>query len=138
MKINENSFPGHPWPPIWIPLASNGDAWHRFCHQTGPHNRSRQNSTTTLNGFVLRVFLAASKHSRNLNFVSKCEANESETINKIAKTLQSQNHAKGLLKYAIRNQIAPRIQCHIPNQPKTHIRYKRISKKRGRRQRRSL
>ena len=138
MKIKENSFPGHPWPPIWTPLASNGDAWHRFCHQSDPHSRSRRNSTTTLNGFALRVFLAASKHSRNLNLVSKCNTNESETINKMTKTLKSQNQAKGLLRYAIRSQIAPRIQCRIPNQPNTHIRYKRTCKKRGRRQRRSL
>ena len=138
MIINENNFPGHPWPPIWTPLASNGDAWHRFCHQSGPHNRSRRNSTTTLNGFALRVFLAALKHSRNLNLVSKCNTNESETINKMTETLKSENQAKWLLKYAIRNQIAPQIQCPIPNQPNTHIRYKRICKKRGRRQRRSL
>ena len=138
MKINENSSPGHPWTPIWTPLASNGDAWHRSCHQSRPHSRSRRNSTTTLNGIALRVFLGASKHSRNLNLVSKCNTNESETINKMTKTLKSQNQANRLLRYAIRSQIVPRIQCRIPNQPKTHIRYKRICKKRNRWQRPSL
>ena len=61
-----------------------------------------------------------------------------KTINKMSKTLKFQNQANLLLRYATRNQIAPRIQCRIPNQPKTHIRYKRICKKGGRRQRRSL
>ena len=51
----------------------------------------------------LRVFLAALKHGRKLRSVSKCNTNESETINKTAKTLKSQNQAKGLLRYAIRN-----------------------------------
>ena len=60
-----------------------------------------------------------------------------KTINQMSKTHKSQNQTNLLLRYAIRNEIAPRIQCRIPNQPKTHIRYKRMCKKRGRRQRRS-
>ena len=59
-------------------------------------------------------------------------------LTRLQKTLKSQNQANRHLRYAIRSQIAPRIQCRIPNQPKTNIRYKRICKKRGRRQRRSL
>ena len=128
-----------------MPQAPNGNelwaigvAWHRVCHKSGPLSRSIQNSTTILNGFALRVFLTALEHSRKLRSVSKCNTNEPETINKIAKTLKSQNQADRLLRYATRSQIAPRIQCHIPNQPKTHIRYKRVCQKRGRRQRRSL
>ena len=127
-----------PQAPNGNELKAIGDAWHRFCHKSGPLSRSIRNSTTILNGFALRVFLAALKHGRKLRSVSKCNTNEPETINKIAKTLKSQNQANRLLRYAIRSQIVPRIQCRIPNQPNTHIRYKRISKKRGRRQRRSL
>ena len=119
-----------------MPQAPNGNelwaigyAGHRFCHPSGPQSRSRRNSTTILHGFSLRVFLAALKHGRKLGSVSKCNTNESETINKIAKTLKSQNQANRLLRCAIRSQIVPRIRCRIPNQPNTHIRYKRISKK---------
>ena len=127
-----------PQAPNGNELKAIGDAWHRFCHKSGPLSRSIRNSTTILNGFALRVFWAALKHGRKLRSVSKYNTNEPETIDKIAKTLKSQNQAIRLLRYAIRSQIVPRIQCRIPNQPNTHIRYKRISKKRGRRQRRSL
>ena len=127
-----------PQAPPGNELWAGGYAGHRFCHPSGPQGRSRRNSTTILNGFAMRVFLTALKHGRKLRSVSKCNTNKPETINKIAKTLKSQNQADRLLRYAIRSQIAPRIRCRIPNQPKTHIRYKRISKKRGRRQRRSL
>ena len=128
-----------------MPQAPNGNelwamsyAGNRFCHPSGPQGRSRRNSTTILHGFSLRVFLAALKHGRKLRSVSKCNTNESETINKIAKTLKSQNQASRLLRHAIRSQVVLRIQCRIPNQPNTHITYRRISKKRSRRQRRSL
>ena len=119
-------------------LKAIGDAWHRFCHKSGPLRRSIRNSTTILNGFALSVFLAALKHGRKLRSVSKYNTNEPETIDKIAKTLKSQNQAIRLLRYAIRSQIVPQIKCCIPNQPKTHIRCKRVCKKRGRRQSRSL
>ena len=70
---------------------------------------------------------------------SKCNTNESETINKMTETRKSQNNqANRLLRYAIRSQIAPRIQCRIPNQPKSHICNEDVCKNRGRRQRRSL
>ena len=97
-------------------IGSPQQIYTKFHHHIGCH-------------IALRVFLAALKHGSKLRLVSKCNTNESETINKIAKTLKSQNPANRLLRYAIRSQIAPRIQCHKPNQPKTNIRYKRICKK---------
>ena len=78
-----------------MPQAPNGNelwaigyAGHRFCHKSGPLNRSIRNSTTILNGFALRVFPTALKHGRKLGSVSKCNTNESETIHKMIKTLK--------------------------------------------------
>ena len=118
-----------PQAPNGNDLKAIGDAWHRFCHKSGPLSRSIRTFTTILNGFALRVFLAALKHGRKLRSVSKCNTNEPETINKIAKTLKSQNQANRLLRYAIRSQIAPRIQCRIQNQHKTILDTNEYAKK---------
>ena len=83
IKTNKNQWKQLPWMPLAYDgneLWAIGDAWHRLCHQSGPHGRSRRNSTTILNGFALGVFLADLKHSRNQKSVSKWNTNESETF----------------------------------------------------------
>ena len=141
MKTHENQWKQLPW----MPQAPNGNelwaigyAGHRFCHPSGPQGRSRRNSTTILHGFSLRVFLVASSYSRYINSCQNIILTNRNTINKLSQTLKSQNQTNWLLRYAIRNQIVPRIQCRRPKQPNTHIGNKGISKNRGRRQRRSL
>ena len=138
MKINENSFPGCPRPPM---AMSSGQLAMRgivFVTHRVPKADLDEIPQPYCMVFRCASFWWPQNITDTLNRYQNTILTNPKTIDKISQTLKSQNQEKCLLRYAIRSQIVPRIQCRIPNQPNTHIRYKRLSKKRSRRQRRSL
>ena len=94
----------------------------RFCHQSGREKRSRQDFTTILRSFSLRVFLVGSKRSMNIAYESICWIYESKPINKTCTTWARITEVKNVYIWAIQHptnafwsKIGLRSQCRMPN-----------------------